>query len=216
VVLLTGTEIFAWVDRKYPNQETSANKIIDLNQIHKEVFVRLKRLKHEYEEYETLTVADQLEYTLPTDCTIDNIISLQISESSDVTTSTDFVEYTYAGLKDELDNGYHYTFSPDGKFLLADLGDAVSVGGKLIKILYYETPVAITSASDTPELDSQYHMLLCYGLVQTLAAQGHNPDTEMADYYQNKFDEYFRTIETDLSDKFNTAPANYNQVKEWF
>lgn len=213
---MTGTEIIAWVDRKYPNQESTANKVIDLNQIHKEVYIRLKRLKHEYEEYEDLTVANQLEYTLPTDCTIDNIISIQVSESPDITTSTTFNEYTYAGLKDTIDNGYHYTFSPDGKYLLSDYGDAIDTSGKLIKILYYETPVAITAASDTPELDSQYHMLLCYGLVQTLAAQGHNPDVEIADYYQQKFDEYFVTIENDLSDKFNSAPTNYNQVKEWW
>ena len=213
---MTGTEIFAWVDRKYPNSESTANKVIDLNEIHKEVYIRLKRLKHEYEEHEDLTVANQLEYTLPTDCTIDNIISVQVSDDADVTSATEFTEYEYAGLKDYLDNGYYYTFSPDGKYLLSDLGEAVSTAGKVIKILYYETPTAISAAGNTPELDSQYHMLLCYGMVQTLAAQGHNPDTEIADYYQRKFDEYFMQIETDLSDKFNSTPATYNQVKEWW
>ena len=107
---MTGTEIFAWVDRKYPNSESTANKVIDLNEIHKEVYIRLKRLKHEYEEHEDLTVANQLEYTLPTDCTIDNIISVQVSDDADVTTATEFTEYEYAGLKDYLDNGYYYTF----------------------------------------------------------------------------------------------------------
>lgn len=213
---MTGTEIFAWVDRKYPNQETTANKVIDLNQIHKEVYVRLKRLKHEYSTHEDITVANQLEYTLPTDCTIDNVIAIYVSSSPDVETSTDFDEYTYAGLKDTIDNGQHYTFSPSGKYLLSDLGSAISTAGLVIKILYYKTPTAITAAGNTPDLDAQYHMLLCYGLTQTLAAQGHNPDTEIADYYQNKFDEYFKTIEDDLSDKFNTSPTNYNQIKEWW
>ena len=213
---MTGTEIFAWVDRKYPNSETSANKIIDLNQLHKEVYVRLKRLKHEYSTHEDITVADQLEYTLPTDCTIDNVIAIYVASSVDVETTTDFDEYTYAGLKDTIDNGQHYTFSPSGKYLLADEGEAISTAGLVIKILYFKTPTAITAVGNTPDLDAQYHMLLCYGMVQTLAAQGHNPDTEIADYYQNKYDEYFKTIEDDLSDKFNTAPTNLIQTKEWW
>lgn len=213
---MTGTEIFAWVDRKYPNQESTANKVIDLNQIHKEVYVRLKRLKHEYSTHEDITVADQLEYTLPTDCTIDNVIAIYVSSSTDVETSTDFDEYTYAGLKDTLDNGRYYTFSPSGKYLLGDYGEAISTAGLVIKILYFSTPTTISEEANTPDLDTQYHMLLCYGMVQTLAAQGHNPDVEIADYYQAKFDEYFNAISDNLSDKFSSAPTNYNRVKEWW
>jgi cellulose biosynthesis protein BcsQ len=47
---MTIQQIINWVNRKYPNQETDANKIIDLNDIYKEVFLKLQLLDNVYKE----------------------------------------------------------------------------------------------------------------------------------------------------------------------
>lgn len=208
------SEIITWADRKYPNEETTANKIIDLNLLHKEIYMKLKKLKHEYtEDTSDVTVEDQLEYTLPSDCSIDNIIMLEV-ETGDGTGEYD--EYIYAGLRDTLTSGNFYRYSPSGKYLLTSYGEEISYDDGTIRIRYFKTPSEITASDDTPDLDSDYHILLCYALVQSLASQGHNPDTQMADYYQLKFDEYLKAVEYDLSDKFNSSPLGYVQVREWF
>jgi len=219
---MTFAEILEWVDRKLYNQVDTEDKFKDLMIVYNQAFMDIKRLKHEYEEYETITVADKLEYDLPSDCSVDNVISVQISNSPNVTDSTSFNEFRYAGLKDRISGGRYYTTAPDNKIAVAEYGRAYPFGGRVIKILYYPSVPEVEVAnpfeipSGSPALDSQYHMLICYGLAKMVAVQGHNADTEMHDFYQREYDELMLKVQHHLSDKFNVAPSNYNQVREWF
>jgi hypothetical protein len=207
-------QILDYADRKYPNQETDANKIIDLDDLHKKIYVQIARLKNDYEIYETTTVADQLTYALPSNCTIDNIITVEVSQSTTITASTEWNTHDYAGLKDDIDNGYFYGRATSSTIALTADGLPINTAGLSIRIFYYKTPNALSVVTDTPELDSDYHDLLKYGLIQSLASQGHNPDTEIADYWQNKYDEFLQEVKDSLSDRENSAPNQSNQVEE--
>ena len=126
---MTSTEILACVDRKYPNVETQANKIIDLNRIQKTLFMKLKTI---------------------------------VSKS---------------------------------------------------KVSYYDrtpTTIAIANLSESPTLEADYHDLLVFALIQELASQGDNPDTEIADYYQRKYDEFLNDI------KESITASDDCSVEEWW
>lgn len=212
----TITEIIAYADRKFPNSETDANKIIDINGMHKKIYVQIARLKNDYEIYETVTIANQLTYSLPSNCTIDNIISISVSQSTTITASTEWDTYEYAALTDKVDTGYYYARATSSTFALTKDGLPISTAELSIRIFYYKTPAALSAVGDTPELDSDYHDLLKYSLIQDLASQGHNPDTEIADYWQKKYDEFLDEVKENLSDRSNSASNLGNQVSEYW
>lgn len=213
----TVSQIITFADRKYPNQETDANKIIDLDGIHKAVYVKIARLKNQNEiDGGTTTTANQLTYPLPSNCTIDNIIAIKVSQTTTITSSTEWDTFEYAGLNDDISSGNWYGRATDSVFALVKDGLPITTAGLSIRIFYYKTPNALSAVTDTPELDSDYHDLLKFGLIQTLASQGHNPDTEIADFYQAKYDKFIEDVESSLSDRDNKAPSQSSQVIEYW
>lgn len=212
------SQILVYVDRKYHNQETVANKVSDLNDIHKEIFVKIARLKNEYEIYETQTIANQLTYSLPTNCTIDNIVTVKVSQTTTITASTKWDNYEYAGLNEDATTGNYYGDAGNQKIALLKDGRPIVTAGLSVRIFYYKRPntLSATNLSTIPELDEDYHNLLKYGLIQELASQGHDSDTEIADYWQAKFDEFMKQVEENLSDRYNKASTNGSQVAEYW
>ena len=91
-------------------------------------------------------------------------------------------------------------------------GDPIDTAGYEIRIYYFRTPNTLTATTDTPQLEDQYHNLLKYGLISMIASQGHNPDTQIADYYQRKFDEQFMIVEQNISKK-DIKGAEFEQLE---
>jgi len=212
----TVQQIITYADRKYPNSESDANKIIDLNDIHNNIFTIISRLKNDYETYETATIANQLTYTLPSKCQLSNIISIRVSASATITTSTIWNEFEYAGFNEDVSRGYYWGRGLGNTIVLVENDLPLATAGLSIRITYYETPTQLSSVTDTPELDDYYHSLLKFGLIQELASQGQNPDTDIADYWQSKYDEFLNEVKKDLSEKNNAAPIGSAQIEEWW
>lgn len=215
--MATIQEIITYADRKYPNQETDANKVLDLNDIHKNIFTKISRLKNAYEIYDTDTIADQLTYTLPSDCLINNVITILVSSTTEaISNSTVWNKCDFAGLNDSNEGGYFWGDGGGSVFSLAYNGLPLTLTGLSIRIFYYPEPAELLSSalSATPDLDEYYHSLLKYALIQDLASQGQNPDTSVADYWQYKYDEFMKEIEEDLNNKYNQNPTSNNQIKE--
>lgn len=211
-------EIINYAERKYHSSETDINKVSDLNDLHIKIYVKIARLKNEYKVYETTTGENQLIYSLPDNCSIDNIITVKISQSTEINSFTAWDECDYAGLKDNTESGFYYGDAGDNKIAIIQDGLPITTEGLAIAIFYFNKPAALTSGnmSAIPELHSDYHDLLKYGLIQELASQGHNPDTEIADYWQARYDDFMKDVEANLSDKYNKAPTQANQASEWW
>ena len=111
---------------------------------------------------------------MPSNCTIDNIASLIVSQDDedDIDTSTEWEEHYFAGLNDSITSGVWYGHVPNGYFALTKNGKPIATSDLIVKIFYYKDPTTITAVTDTPELKSIYHDLLKYGLTQMLASQG--------------------------------------------
>lgn len=224
-------EIIDWADRKYPNSESDANKVIDLNDIHKEVYIRISKAKNEREIWSFTTEVITNEdgsivgipaYDLPADCKIELIDSVKISQTVSPSSPESYVDCDYAGIDDDIASGYFYFDSgvnPDTGYNmigLANDGDVINTADLEVRVYYTKRPEVIDAVTDTPSLDPDYHALLKYALVNSLASQGNNPDTEIADFYQKKYDDFLKIIEDDIEQKYNKTPNRISQnVEQW-
>lgn len=112
----------------------------------------------------TSTVANQQEYTLPTDLLILKFISLKYSSQLSYfklkgLKTTDFNEYIdgWAGTSFGAGTPVVYTIF-SGKIVLFPTPDATVADA--LKIYYNRIPVDVTGSSDTPDLPTLYHEVL--------------------------------------------------------
>lgn len=212
-------EIINYSTLMYPRVAdiSESNKIIILNQILDEINNKLLRVRWENDPYEFYSVADQPSYSLPTDCDSSNIIKLIVSEDTTLNLSESSVwnEYKYVGLLDNvnIDCGDYYMLQNDLVFLFSD-GVPLQTTDLVIRLYYYRTPSYFTSTTDVPEIEDKYHNLFKYALIQNVACIGDNPETAIADYWQNKFNEELQVALKNLTDKFDSAPLKTKQIDE--
>lgn len=212
---MTIDEILSWVDRKFPNQESDANKVIDLDMVHKKVYMQLRKLSNDFVIYEDVTVAGQTFYNLPIGgkCKIEDIVRIDVETGVG---TDEFDTFEYAGVKDEITDSQVYMRGESGTYALLDNEVPISAAGKKIMMYYYPRPATLTSSDLTavPDLDTDYHPVLCYMLINELASQGNNPDTEIADYYQKKADEFLKEVFLALAEKQANARTKSNECDE--
>jgi hypothetical protein len=215
--MATVQQIIEFAELIYPRVKdiASSDKLILLNQIQDEIKNKLLRIKWEQEPIVSSTIADQKTYTLPTGCHPYNMVKLLIADSLG---SEVFNEYTYVGIKDNKDisEGYYYSFITDELAVIARDGKAISESGLDIRWFFYKDPTPLTSTTQIPDVDAQYHNLLKYGLIQMVSSMGDNPEPTVANYWQAKFDEELNSSLRDLQDKFNVAPLSDIQAKEYW
>jgi len=216
----TAQQIINWVDRFFPNIETSANKLSDLNDIHKALYIKLQRLGNTITLDATqTTTSGTLSYTKPTNCTFDNIVSIKVSQTTGTPdANTVWDTFKYAGENDDVSIGSYYSkdVTDDTKIALTMDGSPISTTGLVIRNRYYARPADISSFSDTPDLDEDYHDLLKFKLAQRLAISGSNPDIDVANGWQAEYDEYLRDVMISIGDRDMKAPSEINQSEEYW
>jgi len=214
----TVQNIIDYADRKYPNVETDANKIVDLNVIYTDLYNRMQQLTDEFSTADSYTIADQATYSLPSQCRIYNITKIQVSRDTrtNVDVNTVWDVYSYAGLNEDISYGEYYGRVNDTTIALFQNGKPIDTTDYVIKFYYYKLPESLSAVTDVLEIDDRYTNLLRYKLVNSLASQGANPDTEIADYYQRMYDEEIEVCFSELQDRFNVAPLEDTQVEGWW
>ena len=214
---MTAQEIINYANLQYTNTQTDANKVVYLNKIHNELYMELGRLTNEPTlDSSDVTVADQAEYDLPTGVKIEDVVRIEVETSE---TSSEYDEYIYAGIDDKIKNKKVFKRgSTNAKYYLYDDEEAISYADATIKVWYWPRPTAISSGdlSVTPTLDTLYHPLLCYALIVELANEGDNPDTNTADYYQQKYDEFLKKVKSNLTTNQNTRGNGRKEQREWW
>lgn len=215
---MTLQEIINYADRKFPNQESNANKIIDLNITYNKLFVKIKRLTNTYLlDASDVTVADQAEYDLPTGVQIEDVLKLEV-ETADGSGIYD--EFTYAGLKDSVKYGQVFMRgSTSAKFYLYDNEEALTTADRIIKVYYDIRPntFVVGTLTAEPNIDKQYHILLAYALIVELASQGPYPYRDVANYYQSMYDEFFKESSDDMENRSTSVGELYvkEQKERW-
>lgn len=152
-------------------------------------------------------------YPLPDRCRINDIVKLTVSTD---TSYTKFEEYKYAGLSDDISKGKYYGRAAEGTFFLFSDGLPLKIAGLKIFIYCYPRPTELTAdnLSAIPDLDEDYHDLLKFGLIQMLASQGHDPDTQIADHWQDEYDFKMNKVLASIEERYNNAPTRRAEAME--
>lgn len=208
------SQIITFLDRKCPDHgESNANICSDLNDLHNDIFIQLQRLMNHIEIYQASdTIADQLSYTLPSNCRIEDILQIEVATDA---SDTDFDKFTYKGIMDEnnLSGNYFGRYTDTTYWLMQD-GEPISTSGLTVLIYHYKRPTQFDSSdlSVIPDLDPDYHDLLKFGIVQAMYEQGAHPNTELADYWQRKFEEKMIRVRNAIQDRYTNAPNISHQI----
>ena len=222
ITISTIAQIITYAELMYPrcNDISEANQIIILNQIQDEIKNRLLRVKWENEPVISYSVADQKQYTLPTGCKPYNMIKLLVSQEAtgSIDDDTEWDEFQYVGVNDDrdIDSGNYYSFINEDTAIILKDGEALATTNLEIKWFFYKEPTAITTTTQTPDIEDEYHNLFKYGLIQNVASIGDNPEPAIADYWQKKYDEEMQIAMRDLKDRFDTAPLMDVQIEEYW
>lgn len=220
--MATLKDFIDFLDRKFPNHgETNGNIIKDIQDIHTDIFLRLKRLTNEFKTYEKETVAGQLHYTLPSQMRVENINEVLVSTD---TIGTNFETYSYRGIEESNVYGRYYGRATNGLIFIKKNQEAIKTSGFKIHINYFPRPTDFvfvdednptdTELLQVPELDTDFHDLLKFGIVQAMASQGSNPDADIANYWQQEFDEKMILVTREMQDRLLSSPLHISQVKE--
>jgi hypothetical protein len=209
------------IDGRLPNSNTHAQKVTWINGIIKKVY-RSAGL----EGVQEFVASSSKLYALSTNMRQDKINRVLVGNataSSDITSTTIWDEYKYAGFNDALsgqqwfvpNNEYYPTTAYSSQISLYD--DSTEL--RVTRIYYDKTPATLgTAASDSttiPDLDEEYHDILVYGTCEIVAKSGNAPDIELANNYHTDYLEELRRIRTDRALRKEKIPAKMWQCQEW-
>jgi hypothetical protein len=184
------SEILAKIKRYYPKAATwtDAEIVSILNDEQREIFRELQ-IK---DMYEFTTIADQWSYLLPSNCSVEFLEYVGLTEDATITSNSDFQEYTYADLNEEM-SGYRYFDALNGLIGLYPMPDT---SGWNIRLIFRKRPVLMSATilTATPELNEDWHRILVYGAIAEIAGSGSNPDTTTANNYTTKYNELLKEI----------------------
>lgn len=175
----TVRQIIADIDRRYPNTYTDEDKISWINDTMRQIYNDIA-VKDFYGFY---TRKGQNIYTLPEDCDMRDIKSVEISEKPktgyDDNDVGRFYELHFA-LRDQDMFAHSFFDAMNGMIGIFPTPDA---SGYKVNIYYGKRPKMITSLDDYIQLDDQYVDLVKYNVIAIIAMSGHNPDIEVANEY---------------------------------
>jgi hypothetical protein len=202
----------------YPTSRSAADQILSLARIQRRLYTRLGLDSEQYTTDESdVTVADQEEYDLPSDCQIFNIVNMTI-EVETVESSGEYDEYKFRAF-DEISvdsTGNYFTRgSTSSKYFIYESGEIIDDNDRTIRIRYYPDPTIIDSADDTPTLSSMYHDYFIYMLAAENAACGTDPDVELANYWRSEAEEYYNEMKYRILDNFNNTDTRSTGAKEY-
>lgn len=204
---MTLLEILDKIKLYYPKASTwtDAQIVSLLNDEQKEIFRELQKPGiHEFE-----TVADQMTYSLPSDCALEFIDYLGLTTDNPVTASSEFVDYSFSEADEEL-QGYKYFDAFNGLIGLYPIPEA---SGYNVKIIYQKRPALldVNNLAAIPQLNEDWHRIFVFGAIAEIASAGSNPDITTANNYTVKYNNLMEEI---LLAKYNNKPHK-KYVKDW-
>jgi len=165
-------------------------------------------------------------YALSTGIRFDKIDRVLVGDSTaiaDISSTTIWEEYKYAGPNDSLTGNQYYrpdrdtfnTTSPSSFIALYPNSTKVRV----VRIYYQKIPATITATSDDttslPEIDEEYHDIYKHGVKEKAAKAGDYPDIEMANNFHADYLEEERRIKKDYFKRKERTPKRQWDWRDW-
>ena len=162
---------------RLPHEYNKDSLFLWINETMKKIYKDLAL--QEYYSFET--IKGQKLYSIPNDCSIEMIKSVDISSRAKNQTNSDWGLFTRLKFYDLNENmiepGYY-----DGTEGALGIYPTPQDNRK-VNIYYHKKPKMVTSENDYIELDDNYIDLVKYNVLSIIAMSGHNPDVELANEY---------------------------------
>lgn len=145
----------------------------------------------------TSTDSAQMIYPLPTDCRIDKIRAVLMSDSTKATSTAVWMRYDYVALADGV-VGRQYYDALGGRIGFASIPGSSTDGAYLWGAIYDAVPTKVTTTSDILGVTAEYgRQAVVARLKKKIAQSGSSPDVEMANNFQADEYEYDRKLRMD-------------------
>lgn len=155
-------------------------------------------------------------YNMESDMRIDMIKSVQVSDSTTIDGTEEYITYDYCGPDDELSGNQYYD-------ALGQIGFypefSTSEGGKKIKITYEASPVALSTDTLTtvPSINTEFQDVLKFRAMKNIAQSGNAPDVELANNYQAEEDSIMKKIKMDyFKRRFRKPRKTWDYRANWY
>lgn len=146
------------------------------------------------ELYEFDTIAGQALYNLPSDCAVDMIKSVQVSNSTTIDGTETYTTYEYTGPDDDLSGNQWYDAL--GQMGIYPTPSTATGSGYNVKLTYEASPVQLSTntLSTVPSINTEFQDILKFRALRDIARSGNAPDVELANNYQADYDEIMKRI----------------------
>ena len=175
---ITVRQIIQDIDRRYPNTYTDEDKMSWINDVMKQIYVDIAV----DESYSFHTRKGQRVYSLPEDCEMRNIKSVEMSEKPKKDSLEDYGNFHELHFSQNNKDMFAHSYYDSMNGLIGFFPTPDDSGYK-VNIYYHKIPKMITSLDDYLELDDQYTDLVKYSVISIIAMSGHNPDIDIANVY---------------------------------
>lgn len=201
-------EILTDIDTRVPNAFTVAQKVYWINEILLKIFPYTNIPIKLY----TCATLNGSVYSLPTDCELTSIVTVERSSDLVVTDTTTWISYDYKGLLEEL-TYYSYFDALESKIGLYP--DPAS--GYTLNLKYYPTATLLSASVLTavPCIDKAWHTMLTLYTCMTVSQSGSNPDNITANNYMTQFNDMWKMMLKDWMDKKVKKPIKSRHARWW-
>lgn len=158
------------------------------------------------DQFQFSTVAGQATYDMASDMRLDRIQSVQVSASTVIDGTEQYLTYSFAGQDDEL-VGNQY-FDALGQIGLYPVPSTANGTGYNVKITYEPRPVQLSTGtlSTVPSLDTDYQDILKWRVLRDLCFSGRDPDTDLGNNYEALYQEILDRIKMDYYRRRQASP----------
>ena len=220
---VTVKSILTDIDTRYPRSVsfTHTQKIGWMNDVQRKVhkFASISAMQE-------FVASSSMEYALSTGIRFDKIDKVMVGDSTkiaDISSTTIWQEYKYAGFDDELtgnqyfhpDREFYNTTSPSSFICLYPNSTEVRVA----RIYYHKIPGTITATSDDTtsivDFDDEYCDIYKHGVMEIIAKAGDYPDVEMANNFHADYLDEEKRIKKDFYKRKERTPNFKYDWRDW-
>ena len=158
------------------------------------------------DQFQFTTIAGQATYDMASDMRIDRIQSVQVSASTVIDGTEQYLTYAFAGQDDQLVG--NQWFDALGQIGLYPVPSTGTGDGYNVKITYEPRPVQLSTSTLTtiPSLDEDYQDILKWRVLRDIARSGRDPDVDLANNFQADYDAILDRIKMDYYRRKQAAP----------
>ena len=202
-------EILTQVQTQFPNTFTNAQLLVWGNEILRKVW----KWMDEGEIYSFNIIANQPTYTLPTNgIDLDKITAIEVATS---TAKDNWDEYYFKGLIDDGDQSKYFYDALNGIFGLYPVPTtSIADGGRI----FYGKKFTLMSDSDltvTPEVNADYHSIIVNYICMKAAGAGNNPDIDMRNAFAIDYNDDWKRMMFDWTNKKCKLPNKQRSNRWW-